>query len=262
MTTTCRAAADGRRPDPVVRRHAGRRPVPGRSDGRLHLGSAARPTCSSALNTALGVPNFTFNFDMTAGVGFRSDARAEPARRSSRLNDAAGVSFTGHRVSVTSGVGQRIHGAARRAGSPATPHSASGDDAGAAELGRRVADNLRERRRVSHLSLDELAKLSGRQPRGPLPDRNLQDQPVAERVVEGRGRSGHPVRGADRRPARVGVAVAPQRGPGSQVGRRQDGKPPAGPLRRRPRRRGLRAPARSATRHTPPNPTPPAPASS
>ena len=36
-----------------------------------------------------------------------------------------------------------------------------GDDAGAAELGRRVADNLRERRRVSHLSLDELAKLSG-----------------------------------------------------------------------------------------------------
>jgi DNA-binding XRE family transcriptional regulator len=36
-----------------------------------------------------------------------------------------------------------------------------GDEAGAAELGRRVADNLRERRRVSHLSLDELAKLSG-----------------------------------------------------------------------------------------------------
>jgi transcriptional regulator with XRE-family HTH domain len=36
-----------------------------------------------------------------------------------------------------------------------------GDEAGAAELGRRVADNLRERRRVSHLSLDDLAKLSG-----------------------------------------------------------------------------------------------------
>jgi transcriptional regulator with XRE-family HTH domain len=36
-----------------------------------------------------------------------------------------------------------------------------GDDAGAAELGRRVADNLRERRRVSNLSLDDLAKLSG-----------------------------------------------------------------------------------------------------
>ena len=36
-----------------------------------------------------------------------------------------------------------------------------GDEAGAAELGRRVADNLREHRRVSNLSLDELAKLSG-----------------------------------------------------------------------------------------------------
>jgi transcriptional regulator with XRE-family HTH domain len=41
------------------------------------------------------------------------------------------------------------------------PTVTPGDDAGAAELGRRVADNLRERRRVSHLSLDELAKLSG-----------------------------------------------------------------------------------------------------
>ena len=43
----------------------------------------------------------------------------------------------------------------------ARPTVVPGDDAGAAELGRRVADNLRERRRVSHLSLDELAKLSG-----------------------------------------------------------------------------------------------------
>ena len=51
-------------------------------------------------------------------------------------------------------------GAARKARS-ARPTVAPGDEAGAAELGRRVADNLRERRRVSHLSLDELAKLSG-----------------------------------------------------------------------------------------------------
>jgi transcriptional regulator with XRE-family HTH domain len=36
-----------------------------------------------------------------------------------------------------------------------------GDEVGAADLGRRVADNLRERRRVLGLSLDELAKLSG-----------------------------------------------------------------------------------------------------
>jgi transcriptional regulator with XRE-family HTH domain len=41
------------------------------------------------------------------------------------------------------------------------PTVTPGDDVGAAELGRRVADNLRERRRVSNLSLDELAKLSG-----------------------------------------------------------------------------------------------------
>jgi transcriptional regulator with XRE-family HTH domain len=49
---------------------------------------------------------------------------------------------------------------ARKARS-ARPTVVPGDDAGAAELGRRVAENLRERRRVSHLSLDELAKLSG-----------------------------------------------------------------------------------------------------
>jgi transcriptional regulator with XRE-family HTH domain len=57
-------------------------------------------------------------------------------------------------------------GAASAVGSPRRPRSARptvepGDDAGAAELSRRVADNLRERRRVAHLSLDELAKLSG-----------------------------------------------------------------------------------------------------
>jgi transcriptional regulator with XRE-family HTH domain len=43
----------------------------------------------------------------------------------------------------------------------ARPTVEAGDDVGAAELGRRVADNLRERRRISRLSLDELAKLSG-----------------------------------------------------------------------------------------------------
>ena len=41
------------------------------------------------------------------------------------------------------------------------PTVAPSDDTGALELGRRVADNLREQRRVSNLSLDELAKLSG-----------------------------------------------------------------------------------------------------
>ena len=59
--------------------------------------------------------------------------------------------------------GRQFDGGACRGpeGTLGTPTVAPGDDAGAAELGRRVADNLRERRRVSHLSLDELAKLSG-----------------------------------------------------------------------------------------------------
>src|SRR5581483_4934529 len=41
--------------------------------------------------------------------------------------------------------------------SSATP----GDDVGAAELGRRVAENLRQRRKVRGMSLDELAQASG-----------------------------------------------------------------------------------------------------
>jgi transcriptional regulator with XRE-family HTH domain len=41
------------------------------------------------------------------------------------------------------------------------PVSTPGDEAGAADLGRRVADNLKERRRVLGLSLDELAQASG-----------------------------------------------------------------------------------------------------
>jgi transcriptional regulator with XRE-family HTH domain len=47
--------------------------------------------------------------------------------------------------------------AARGRRSVSTP----GDEAGAADLGRRVADNLKERRRVLGLSLDELAQASG-----------------------------------------------------------------------------------------------------
>ncbi|HVR63855.1 MAG TPA: XRE family transcriptional regulator [Polyangia bacterium] len=41
------------------------------------------------------------------------------------------------------------------------PVSAPGDETGAADLGRRVADNLKERRRVLGWSLDELASASG-----------------------------------------------------------------------------------------------------
>jgi transcriptional regulator with XRE-family HTH domain len=41
------------------------------------------------------------------------------------------------------------------------PSGVSGDDVGAAELGRRVAENLRQRRKGRALSLDDLAQASG-----------------------------------------------------------------------------------------------------
>jgi XRE family transcriptional regulator, regulator of sulfur utilization len=41
------------------------------------------------------------------------------------------------------------------------PLAGPGDDIGAAELGRRVADNLRQRRKARGLSLDDLARSSG-----------------------------------------------------------------------------------------------------
>jgi XRE family transcriptional regulator, regulator of sulfur utilization len=41
------------------------------------------------------------------------------------------------------------------------PLAGAGDDVGAAELGRRVAENLRQRRKGRSLSLDDLARASG-----------------------------------------------------------------------------------------------------
>src|SRR5262249_42844552 len=41
------------------------------------------------------------------------------------------------------------------------PTASPGDDVGAAELGRRVAENLRQRRKIRGMSLDELAQASG-----------------------------------------------------------------------------------------------------
>jgi transcriptional regulator with XRE-family HTH domain len=41
------------------------------------------------------------------------------------------------------------------------PLAGPGDDVGAAELGRRVAENLRERRKARGMSLDDLARASG-----------------------------------------------------------------------------------------------------
>ena len=43
----------------------------------------------------------------------------------------------------------------------ARPTATSGDDIGAAELGRRVADNLRSKRKTRGMSLDDLAAASG-----------------------------------------------------------------------------------------------------
>ncbi len=44
---------------------------------------------------------------------------------------------------------------------PARAGNAMGDDVGAAELGRRVADNLRQKRKARGMSLDDLAAASG-----------------------------------------------------------------------------------------------------
>ncbi len=44
---------------------------------------------------------------------------------------------------------------------PNRPLAGPGDDIGAAELGRRVAENLRQRRKARSLSLDDLARSSG-----------------------------------------------------------------------------------------------------
>jgi transcriptional regulator with XRE-family HTH domain len=41
------------------------------------------------------------------------------------------------------------------------PNASPGDEIGAAELGRRVADNLRARRKARNMSLDDLARASG-----------------------------------------------------------------------------------------------------
>jgi transcriptional regulator with XRE-family HTH domain len=48
-----------------------------------------------------------------------------------------------------------------RNGDPALARLAEGDDLGAAELGRRVAENLRRKRKTRGMSLDDLARASG-----------------------------------------------------------------------------------------------------
>jgi transcriptional regulator with XRE-family HTH domain len=62
-----------------------------------------------------------------------------------------------HDVEVEEAPAKKKTGRAPRPRASAAP----GDDIGAAELGRRVADNLRRRRKARALSLDDLAQQSG-----------------------------------------------------------------------------------------------------
>ena len=79
------------------------------------------------------------------------------------------------------------------------PNAGPGDDVGAAELGRRVAENLRQRRKARGMSLDDLARVVGRQPRGAVADRDVQEQPHGRGPLEDRGRPRRAHRGAHRR---------------------------------------------------------------
>jgi len=62
-----------------------------------------------------------------------------------------------HDVVVDEGTSEKRGGRAPRPRASTAP----GDDVGAAELGRRVAENLRRRRKARGLSLDDLAQASG-----------------------------------------------------------------------------------------------------
>ena len=68
---TCRASATSTSTQTCVDTLAGG-PVPGRADGRASSTSSADSfDLIVAVNSALGVPNFTFNLDINAGIGFR-----------------------------------------------------------------------------------------------------------------------------------------------------------------------------------------------
>ena len=56
---------------------------------------------------------------------------------------------------------RKTSGDASKGGERKRPAAAQGDDVGAAELGRRVAENLRKKRKLRGLSLDDLAQASG-----------------------------------------------------------------------------------------------------
>jgi len=65
------------------------------------------------------------------------------------------------RKSNVGGSSKEEHFAKSAAGVTSRPPEALGDDVGAAELARRVAENLRHKRKLRGMSLDDLARASG-----------------------------------------------------------------------------------------------------
>ena len=57
--------------DPDLRRHAGRRSVPDRATFGFFYELGDTVDLIVAVNSALGVPKFTLNFDIGVGIGFR-----------------------------------------------------------------------------------------------------------------------------------------------------------------------------------------------
>ena len=68
---TCKASATGTTTQTCVDTLAGGPFLIGPTVGLLLRDRRHRSNLILAVNTALGVPNFTFNFDIGAGIGFR-----------------------------------------------------------------------------------------------------------------------------------------------------------------------------------------------
>ena len=94
------------------------------------------------------------------------------------------------------------------------PLAGPGDDVGAAELGRRVAENLRQRRKARGMSLDDLARSSGVSRAALSQIETCKSNPTVGVLWKIAVGLGVPVRGADRRAAlgrRRPAAVATRR---------------------------------------------------
>src|SRR6202044_514369 len=72
-----------------------------------------------------------------------------------------GVAARKHDMSERKRKGDDSSAAREKSAPQGRPLASPGDDVGAAEMGRRVAEHLRERRRAKGMSLDDLARASG-----------------------------------------------------------------------------------------------------